>query len=179
MYYYKPKKTEYITFNVNKLIIIINNHTITESSVVKYLGLYIDNNLNWKFHISHVTKICCPRIGKLKKVMQFLPKFAIILYYNAFIKSSFSYATMFWLNNFRSDRYKLITKVDKLISCIRNKYKFSIENFCNINTAFKRQCLIFMYDLVKNNLLFFISRSLPILKYMITLHYHVTIYSYY
>ena len=87
----------------------------------------------------------------LKKVMQFLPKFAIILYYNAFIKSSFSYATMFWLNNSRSDRYKLITKVDKLISYIQNKYKFLIENFCNINTVFKRQSLIFMYDLVKNN----------------------------
>ena len=83
--------------------------------------------------------------------MQFLPKFAIILYYNAFIKSSFSYATMFWLNNSRSGRYKLITKVDKLISYIRNKHKFSIENFCNINSVFKRQCLIFMYDLVKNN----------------------------
>ena len=48
------KKTEYITFNVNKLIIIINNHAIIESSVVKYLVLYIDNNLNWKFHISHM-----------------------------------------------------------------------------------------------------------------------------
>ena len=83
--------------------------------------------------------------------MQFLPKFAIILYYNAFIKSSFSYATMFWLNNSSSCRYKLITKVDKLISHIRNKYKFSIENFCNVNTVFKRQYLIFMYDLVKNN----------------------------
>ena len=83
--------------------------------------------------------------------MQFLPKFAIILYYNAFIKSSFCYATMFWLNNSRYCRYKLITKVDKLISYIRNKYKFSIENFCNINTVLKRQCLIFMYDLIKNN----------------------------
>ena len=40
------KKTEYITFNVNKLIIIINNYTIVESSIVKYLGLCIDNNLN-------------------------------------------------------------------------------------------------------------------------------------
>ena len=88
----------------------------------------------------------------LKKVMQFLPKFAIILYYNAFIKSlSFSCATMFWLNNSRSGRYKLITKVDTLISYIRNKYKFSIENVCNINTVFKRQCLIFMYNVIKNN----------------------------
>ena len=75
-----------------------------------------------------------------------------MIYYNAFIKSSFSYATMFWLNNSRSGRYKLITKVDKLISYIRNKYKFLIENFCNINAVFERQCLIFMYDLVKNNL---------------------------
>ena len=82
--------------------------------------------------------------------MQFLSKFAII-YYNAFIKFSFSYATTFWLNNSRSGRYKLITKVDKLISYIRNEYKFSIENFCSINTVFKRQFLIFMYDLVKNS----------------------------
>ena len=58
---------------------------------------------------------------------------------------------MFRLNNSRSGRYKLITKVDKLISYIQNKYKFSIENFSNINTVFKRQCLIFMYNLVKNN----------------------------
>ena len=50
------------------------------------------------------------------KVMPNLPNYVLPLYYNSFIKSCFSYFLMFWTSNERSSRYKLIYKIDKLIT---------------------------------------------------------------
>ena len=85
---------------------------------VKYLGLRIDNELSWKNHVEHVTTLCSQRIGVFKRVLHYLPSNVRILYYNAFIRSCFSYCLLFWLNNDRSSRYKLIEKIDHLIALL-------------------------------------------------------------
>ena len=35
--------------------VIINDHPVKEVNYTKLLGLYSDENLSWKYHISHVT----------------------------------------------------------------------------------------------------------------------------
>ena len=37
-----------------KLCIRINNEHILEKEHTKYLGIYLDNQLNWKFHMAHI-----------------------------------------------------------------------------------------------------------------------------
>ena len=88
-----------------------------------------------------------------EKVMPYLPNYVFPLYYNSFIKLCFSYCLMFWISNKRSGRYKLIDKIDKLITQMVNKM-YIIPNFylLNVWSVYKLQYLSFMYDLCYNNL---------------------------
>ena len=53
------KKTQFMVFTRRKVIptkigIKIGDQCITETKISKFLGTYIDNNLNWKSHISYI-----------------------------------------------------------------------------------------------------------------------------
>ena len=48
----------------HQLDLQIDNLTIDETSTTKFLGVYIDNKLNWKTHISYVG-------GKLRGELEF------------------------------------------------------------------------------------------------------------
>jgi hypothetical protein len=153
-----PSKSNYLAFNDVNVSLTINGHVIERSSVVKYLGIYIDDKLLWSHHVDHVYKICCQRIGMFKKVLSYLPKHVVLLYYNAFVKSCFSYCICFWFNNNRSGKYKLINKIDKLISLLAKLFGNNERNFVcnsqllNVNNAYKLQSLSFMYDVCSNRL---------------------------
>ena len=91
---------------------------IENCTVAKYLDVYFDNNLFWNSHVDYVLKLCCQQIGMFKRVLEFLPIYVLLLYYNAFILSFFSYCITFWLNNDRSSRCKLINKIDWLLGTL-------------------------------------------------------------
>ena len=146
-----PLKSNFLSFNASNINIIINGYPIIQSNVAKYLGLYIDDKLLWTHHVSYVTKQCCQRIGIFKKVLPNLPNFVLPLYYNAFIRSGFSYCLMLWFNNNRSGRFKLIDKIDNLISMLNRRRFTNLQNvdalsIVNVWSAFRYQCLSFMYD---------------------------------
>ena len=65
----------------------------------------------------------------LKKVLSCLPKYVAILYYNAFIRSYFSYCVMFWFHNDRSGRCKLIEKIEYVINRLAYNNKQSVHDF--------------------------------------------------
>ena len=147
-----PNKSNYLSFNAN-VDISVNGQLLLKVDVVKYLGVYIDDKLFWSCQVEHMFKLCCQRIGMFKKVLPFLPSHVILMYYNAFILSSFSYCIMFWFNNDRSGRYRLINKVNNLIMYVTNRIH-CVNNtvFRNVYDVYKLQCLGFMYNLVNNNI---------------------------
>ena len=83
-----PVKSNFLSFNASNINIII------QTNVANYLGLHIDDKLLWTYHDSYVTKLYCQRIDIFKKVLPNLPNFVLHLYYNAFIRSGFSYCLM-------------------------------------------------------------------------------------
>ena len=104
----------------------------------------------------YASKQCCRRTGIFKKVLPNLSNFVLPLYYNAFIRSGFSYCLMLWFNNNRSGRFKLIDKIDNLISVLNRRKFTNLQNFdalsiVNVWSVFKYQCLSFMYDLCNND----------------------------
>ena len=111
-----PGRSKFLSFNTNNASISLNGQWIANTNVAKYLGLLIDNKLSWSYHVTHIIKICCQRIEVFKKVMPYSPNYVLRLYYNSSIKSCFSYCLMFWINNEHFGRYKLIDKIDKLIT---------------------------------------------------------------
>jgi hypothetical protein len=148
-----PLKSNYLSFNVENVVITINGNTLNKLSCVKYLGVLIDDQLNWKYHVNLVVKQCCQRIGLFKKVLPFFTNNVALLYYNAFIRSGFSYCLMFWFNNDRSGRFKLIDKINHLVALLAKRRSLSVLDFINkfgvrdVMAVYKLQCLSFMYNI--------------------------------
>ena len=167
-------KSNFLSFNASNLNIIINGYPFIQTSLPKYLGLYIDDKLLWTHHVSYVTKKCCQRIGILKKVLPNLPNFVLPLHYNAFISSGFSYCLMLWFNNNRSGRFKLIDKIDNFISMLNRRRFTNLQNIdalsiVNVWSVFKYQYLSCMYDLCNKNV------SVPFFPLLVNnMHLHIT-----
>ena len=77
------------------------------------------------------------------------------LYY-AFIKSCFSYWILYWFNNDKSGRYKLINKVDNLIVLLAHCSGLNLNDFLvkfqvqNVLSVHKVQSLLIRYDICHN-----------------------------
>ena len=123
-----PNKSNYLTFN-SSVSITINDHALSNPPYVNYLGVLFDNQLCWKYQVNHVTTLCSKRIGVFKRVLPYLPANISILYYNAFIKSCFSYCILYWFNKDRSGRNKLINKVDSLIALLAHCSGLNFNDF--------------------------------------------------
>ena len=148
-----PVKSNFLSFNTSNITVSINGQILINPHVVKYLGVHIDDKLSWAYHVSYVTRMCCQRIGVFKKVLPYLPNFVTVMYFNAFIRSSYSYGLMFWFHNNRSGRYKLIDKIDHLIYKLAFTCNLTVQDFvnrfhiCDLWKVLNLQCLSFMYDL--------------------------------
>jgi hypothetical protein len=149
-----PTKSYYLLFNDADAVITIDGKIIERVQYAKYLGVYIDDKLMWSYHVAQVIKSCCKRIGLFKKIISFLPNSVSVLYYNAFIRSCFSYGLLFWFNNSRSGRWKLISVIDRLIALLAVKHKLSVHDFvvaagvCDVWKVHKMQSLAFMFDII-------------------------------
>ena len=93
-----------------------------------------------------------------KKVLYYLPLNFTVLHYNAFIRSCFSYCLLYWINNDKSGRHKLITKINNLISLLARYHCLNVESFCSkyvvlhLLNVHKLQSLSLMYYILKNTL---------------------------
>ena len=53
-------------------VIKIEGHKIDEVQNTKFLGVYLDNKINWKLHIDYIAGKVSSAIGMTAKVRQFL-----------------------------------------------------------------------------------------------------------
>ena len=67
--YVNFKKPLYMTISspqqANKLKLYV--HSVEEKNNIKYLGIYMDNNLNWTSHIQHINSKISENVGILFK----------------------------------------------------------------------------------------------------------------
>ena len=94
-------KSNYVIFHVpNKKIddmtIKINNQTLSRKILIKYLGVWIDENLSWKQHISHVSLKLSRSIGLLYKLKRNLTQNTLRMLYFAFFQPYIDYCLSSW-----------------------------------------------------------------------------------
>ena len=96
------KKSNFVIFKSarkkppRKIKFEINGDQIAELESTKYLGVILDQNLNWKKHISHVSTKLSKYIGLLYKLRHFVPKSTLSSLYNAFIMPHINYGLINW-----------------------------------------------------------------------------------
>ena len=78
---FKAKKRK-LSYKAN---VIINDQPINQVNYTKFLGLYIDKELTWKYHINHVTVKAAKMTGIMAKARHFLPLKRLITLYNTMI----------------------------------------------------------------------------------------------
>ena len=96
-------KTNFVIFHpINKpkipVTILINKAAITEEQYVKYLGILIDSQLTFKFHIDELNKKISRAIGVLYKLRPYVTSKILSSVYYAIIYPFLLYGILIWGN---------------------------------------------------------------------------------
>ena len=117
------KKTQFMVFTRRKVAPIkvdikIDNQSITETKISKFLGTYIDNNLNWKSHISYIAGKIARGIGIITKARKYFSSECMISLYHSFIYPYLIYCNHIWGNTYKSSLSKLQVLQNKAVRIV-------------------------------------------------------------
>lgn len=96
----------------------MNGARLVNVTSTRYLGVYIDQYLNWNEHIQHILSSARAKIAKIGR-LQPLPKKVTSLLYKVFILPIYDYCDVVWMPN--SNRYNLLLERQSLKTRIQNK----------------------------------------------------------
>ena len=74
----------------------INGENLKQKVSTKYLGLLIDDQLNWKHHIEHLNKKLAKGVGIICKLRHYMPRETLKNIYFSFIQSHLNYGIINW-----------------------------------------------------------------------------------
>ena len=120
--FHKPSQTDDLPLNFPDLL--IDSSKLEHTPHIKFLGIIIDNNLSWKFHIQNLETIIARVIGTMYKVRPMLNFSCLKSLYFSLIHSHLSYANIAWGSTHSTKLKKLISLQKHAIRIICNKRKF-------------------------------------------------------
>ena len=154
------KKTKYIIFHsfrkqIDNIIpeIKLKDDVIEKVNSFNFLGITLDENLNWNLHINRISIKISRCIGILCKLKHFIPLYILKTIYNSLILPQFSYGILAW--GAKHSRLSLLQK--KAIRVITNsKYNqhteplFKTLNILKIEDMYKSCIYKFYYNYCHN-----------------------------
>ena len=147
------------SYNKNVSNIKIYGNNIQQVNKTKFLGIVIEEHLNWAMHISHLCNIIARNVGILQKLRYFIPAYVLKILYHSLILSHLQYCTLLWANAYHSHLHKLRLLQTKAIRIISNTdyLAHSSKLFLNLkllklDDIMKFQLGTFMYTLQYNKL---------------------------
>ena len=87
-----PNSSKFYNLNLN--IFVGKNSPIEQVSQYKYLGLIIDNKLNWKAHIQYLKSKLSKALGLLFRVRRYLTKRSLLLLFHSLFNSHIQYGIL-------------------------------------------------------------------------------------
>jgi hypothetical protein len=117
-------------------IINYRNINVTSRSDIKFLGLTLDNVLNWKVHIDNIFSKLSKSSYTIRILKQTLSQDILLITYFVYFHSIMSYRIIFWGNlSYANKIFKLQKRVIRIIgaknrdSC-RGLFKITIYFLC-------------------------------------------------
>ena len=95
-------KTKFMIFSSRKKnlehikSIDINGFLVQRVETFKFLGITIDDKLNWDAHINHILKSIAPLCGVLWKIRKYVPVKVLLSIYYSYIYSKLLYLSVIW-----------------------------------------------------------------------------------
>ena len=125
---------------------------INQVSTTKFLGMYIDEKLNWSAHINYISSKLAKSIGILKKVHKILDTETLIQLYYTIVYPYFTYCHLIWAKAPMTYLSRLIGLQKKAIRIISNSQfrahtdpLFKQLSILKLTDLFSYFCTIFIY----------------------------------
>ena len=159
-------KTKFMVFHhPNKLIpqnyeIKINDTIVERVHDFCFLGLTLNENLNWKTHVNNISNKVSKYTGILNSLKRILPSYILRTLYCSLIQSQLNYCILAWGFNYNRIE-KNQKKAIRIITCSRyNEHTeplFKALNLLKIKDLFELNLLKFYYKLKNHHLPFYFS----------------------
>ena len=147
-FFHKPSKKDDIPLMIPKLT--ISNHVIERQEFIKFLGVLLDENLNWKEYIKYIENKIAKNLRLLYKARPFLERNALLALYYSYIQTYINYANIAWGSTCRTNLKKINSQQKHAIRIIFNKSKFA-----HTRKIFKEQKILNIYQLnILSNIIF-------------------------
>jgi hypothetical protein len=78
--------------------ISIDGAVLQEVQCTKFLGVIIDNKLNWSLHLNHIASQIAKSIGIIAHIRKILPPHILLLLYHTLIYPYLTYCCILWGN---------------------------------------------------------------------------------
>ena len=102
----------------NDVKIFIDNTEISQVTTTKFLGVIIDNKLDWKYHIDHICNKVSKNIGIILKARKVFDKSTLIALYYSMIYPYLTYCIQIWGATYNKYIDKLFLLQKKIIRII-------------------------------------------------------------
>lgn len=145
-------KRKYLDFNFS---LEINGMAIAPSSFIKYLGLYLDEDLKFRYHIDNMSSKLRKANGALCKVRHFVPSTVLKNIYYALFESIMTYALVVWGQNPNSN----CKRISILQKCAVRIMSFASPR-THSNPLFKQLGVIKLSDQIQCNNIILIHQIL-------------------
>jgi len=146
-------KTHYVIFKHKLAPIPVNvdirigDEVLTEQVVAKFLGIYIDNKLNWQAHLGHLKNKLNSSIYAMNKVKHQLNSSHLTTLYYSLVYPHIDYGITLWGSSNKSHLNKIIIMQKKSVRIIdKAKYNEHTE------PIFKEYNILKLQDLYKLNM---------------------------
>ena len=133
----------------------IDNISISRTEEFDFLGLRIQENLNWNPHMNKVSNKLSRVIGIFKRLHRFIPSKSLLLMYNSLFLSHLNYCILAW--GFSCNRLFSLQKKAVRLIC-HAKYiahtdpLFKKLNLLKIQDIFRLKALKFYFRYIQNQL---------------------------
>ena len=137
--------------------IVIDNEKIPESNSTKFLGLWMDNNLNWKRHTLILINKIKRNTTLIRNTKNIFNKDTLKLIYYTYIHSHITYGLNMWGGMVTKEVLSKIQKVqNSCLSMIQQKQKIALtakkEKILNISSLVQLEHLKLGYRMLHNTL---------------------------
>ena len=132
--------------------IVIDGNSLERVSNTKFLGVYIDENLNWKHHTQQISLKIAKNIGVINRIKNLLPPELLLSLYYTIIQPYFLYCNIIWGDANQIALKRLVCLQKRAIRVItKSSYRasssplFAKLGIIKLVDVYKLQVSIFMY----------------------------------
>ena len=130
--------------------VFINDQPISQVSETMFLGVFLDDNLCWKPHISLLASKLSKSIGIIHKSRFFLSTLSLRTLYNSMILPYLNYCNIAWGGTYKSNLQRIVILQKRALRIVNNS-----THDANTGPIFKKLKLLKLHDIHSFQLGFF------------------------